>query len=155
MPVAEESSWFNAAFKEPARTLYTVADDYDFQDPACAADGLYFICWPTIAVSSIATYEGFANGIPELDGSLLVTSLKLGSLYRMDLEDPAGVPLPGAGEPELLFHSQDRFRRVAPSRNGKRIYVTTDNSGVAMGDDGAPTFTLEHPGSILVLTAAP
>ena len=155
VPVTEESSWSDPAYQEPARTLYTVADDYDFQDPACAADGLYFICWPTIAVSSIATYENRPNGIPELEGSLLVTSLKLGSLYRMDLKDAAGVPLPGQGEPELLFQSVDRYRRVAPSRNGKRIYISTDSSGVAMGADGAPTFTLEHPGSILVLSAAP
>lgn len=155
VPVAEESSWSDPAFQPPARTLYTVADDYDFQDPACAEDGLYFICWPTIAVSSIAAYEGYRNPIPEIDGSLLVTSLKLGTLYRVDLRDAAGVPIPDNGDPEVIFSSVDRYRRVVPSRNGRKLYVATDNSGVAMGADGTPTFTLEHPGSILVLTHAP
>jgi PQQ-dependent dehydrogenase (s-GDH family) len=149
VPQMAESDW-GGTFTEPVRTFYSVADDWDFKDADCHDTGLYFVCWPTIAPSSIAVYDGISGGAV-LDGSLLVTSLKLGNLYRMDLEDSSGTPLPGTGEPEILFHSTDRLRRVTASADGTKLYVSTDNAGPVMGTDGHPTTTLDNPGSILVL----
>jgi PQQ-dependent dehydrogenase (s-GDH family) len=155
VPQQAESAWADPAFQGPARTFFTVPDNFDFTDADCDATGMYFICWPTIAPSSIATYEGHPNAIPALEDSLLLTSLKLGTLYRVDLHDAAGNPMPDNGDPTPLFNSVDRYRRITVSPDGSALYVSTDVSGWAMGADGHPTTTLEHPGDILVLTAGP
>jgi PQQ-dependent dehydrogenase (s-GDH family) len=141
VPFQEESA-FTKTFVEPNRTFYSVADDFDFQDPACEVNGLYFICWPTIAPSSLAVSGD----------QLLITSLKLGTLYRVDLDDGAGNLVPDNGDPSVAFHTVDRYRRVTVGADGNTLYVATDVSGYTMGDDGIPTNVLENPGSILVLT---
>ncbi|MBA2320140.1 MAG: PQQ-dependent sugar dehydrogenase [Deltaproteobacteria bacterium] len=146
VPTLEEST-FTEPFQEPIRTFYTVADDYEFQDPNCAENELYFLCYPTLAPSSLAIYDGQA--IPFLGDSILISSLKLGSLYRLDLNDPA------AGVPELLFHTVDRYRRVSVSPDGATLYIATDAGGFALDDDGTPTDVLTHVGSILTLKLAP
>lgn len=152
VPVMQETEWNDAAFHPPERTFYTVEDDFDFQDPNCAEDELWYLCWPTIAPSSLAVYEGHGNAIQGLEGSLLITSLKYGSLYRVKLEDDEGNTLPGENEPEVLLHTVDRYRRVTVSPDGASLYVATDLSGNALDDDGTPTTVVTHPGAILVLS---
>ena len=74
---------FNADnFKEPLKTFFTVKNDYSFKNEQCGQ--MAYLCWPTIAPSSVAYYpkngkiEGWRN-------SLLITSLKNGALYRVPL----------------------------------------------------------------------
>lgn len=149
VPTQEETAWNDPNFRPPEMTFYTVDDTYDFQDPDCAANGLYYLCWPTIAPSSISWFGDLPEGIDGLQDSLVMTSLKLGTLYQVDLDD-AGVPV--AGDPTVLFESVDRLRDTAFSPDGRAIYVATDNAGNVMGPDGVPTAALAHPGSILELT---
>lgn len=143
VPILQESS-FTGPHVDPVRTFYTVEDDFEFMDPDCAEDELYFLCYPSLAPSSLAVYA-HPDGIAFLDRSLLMTSLKLGNLYRLDLDDLAG-------EPELLFHTVDRYRHISASPDGKTLYLATDAGGYALDDDGTPTDVMTHLGAILALT---
>ena len=44
-----------------------------------------FICWPTVAVSSVEHYQAGGKGIPGRDRVVLVTTLKRGSMYVVPL----------------------------------------------------------------------
>lgn len=148
MPVTEESAWDAPPnYVEPVMTFYTVPDDTTFADPDCAEGGQYYLCWPTIAPSSVEVYEEGAIG--GLASTLLVTTLKRGDLYGIRL----GANGPKVDEPVLLFHTVDRYRDTAISAKGDRIWLATDSAGSALGDDGHPTDVLANPGAILELTA--
>lgn len=147
VPVTDESEWPEEQH-DPIATLFTVPDDWDFTDEAC--NGIDFICWPTVAASSIQTYfpeEG--EGITPWGNSLLVTTLKRGSLYRVPLsEDGMSV----TGPIERFFQSENRFRDVALSPDMRTIYVATDSGGLAGSLSGGTTTTMQNPGAILVFT---
>jgi PQQ-dependent dehydrogenase (s-GDH family) len=152
VPQQQESDLSHPDFQPPLKTFYTVSDDFDFQDPACEENGLYFICWPTIAPSSLSWFGERPEGIEGLENSLIITSLKLGTLFQVPLDQDG---LPKATDAIVLFESTDRFRDTAFAPDGQTIYLATDTQGYAMGGDGAPTDTLTHPGAILALTPAP
>ena len=82
VPQQKETEWKAEDFREPIKTFYTVPNSYNFRDGRCG--DMAYLCWPTIAPSSVAYYP--ANGpIPGWGNSLLVTSLKNGALYRVPL----------------------------------------------------------------------
>ncbi|WP_437759903.1 glucose/sorbosone family PQQ-dependent dehydrogenase [Sorangium sp. So ce1389] len=146
VPRQQESAWSHPDFTEPLLTLYTVGNDHNFSDPACA--GNYYICWPTIAPSSLHHYAA-ESGIPGWEGSLLMTTLKKGAVYRVKL-DAAGEPV--AGEPVVHVQTTNRYRDLALSPDGRTIYVITDSSGSTSGPTGGTTTTLSNPGAILEFT---
>jgi PQQ-dependent dehydrogenase (s-GDH family) len=147
VPRQPETEW-GGSFLDPIHTFGTVGDDFDFADPACAAGGLYFICWPTLADSSLEYYQAENGpGIPGWNRSLIMTTLKDGTVYRLTLTY-GGTRL---GEVIPLWKSQDRYRDTAFSPDGTTIYAATDSAGLVRDADGAPTSDLENPGSILVL----
>jgi PQQ-dependent dehydrogenase (s-GDH family) len=147
VPVEDETSW-TEPFNPPLATLFTVPSDWDFTDPACG--GIDFICWPTVAASSIQTYMPEAGaGVPGWENSLIVTTLKRGSLYLLPLADD-GRSL--RGPIERYFQSENRFRDVALSPDMKTIYVATDPGGLAGSMSGGTTTTMQNPGAILVFT---
>lgn len=145
VPRQAESAFSHPDLREPEKTFYTVPTGFDFRDPECAESGLYFLCWPTIAPSSAHVYAGYPDAIPQLRRSLLLTSLKLGTLYRARL-GPDLRPLPGAAE--ALLTTVNRYRDVAVHPSGQRLFVATDSQGLVLGPEG-PTGELENPGSIL------
>lgn len=137
----QPESAYEEPFVEPLATFYTVESDHDFEDPTCAP--AYFLCWPTVAPSSLDFYG--ADGVPEWADSLLMPSLKEGTVYRLPLSDD-GVSL---GEPETLWSTVNRYRDIAFSADGRRFYVATDRTGMALDGSGRPTESLENPGAIL------
>lgn len=145
VPVENETAW-TEPFEEPLATLFTVPNDWNFADPKCK--GIDFICWPTVAASSIEVYPE-TDAIPGWGHSLLVTTLKRGSIYRIPL-DASGTAR--SGPIERYFWTENRFRDVALSPDDKTIYVATDNGGLAGTRDGGTTTTMENPGSILAYT---
>ena len=154
VPVTPQSDFHDSDYVQPLKTLFAADPDKlksEFNNPVCADRGLYYICWPTIAPSSVAYYGGFRAGVPGWDHSLLVTSLKRGVLYRIRLDPIESVTI---GDAEPLFHSQNRYREVVVAPDGRTIYVATDalGHGLATNDAGAAAFTLENPGSILAFT---
>ncbi len=147
VPVEDETAW-DGEQHDPLATLFTVPNDWNFQDPACK--GIDFICWPTVAASSMQAYFPKAGeGIPGWEHSLLVTTLKRGSIFRIPLSEDGQTM---AGPIERYFQSENRLRDMALSPDMKTMYVATDVSGLVGTMDGGAGTTLQNPGAILVYT---
>lgn len=150
VPIQHELEWFDPNFIPPVKTFYTVHDGYNYSDSRCGADHAY-LCWPTIAPSSIIYYP--TNGaIPSWRGSLLVTTLKTGALFRLKL---SGDQKQLQGDYDKVFRSQNRYRTACLDPEGRRIFIATDNSGGAKTDDGGPAESVRDSGAILVFTYDP
>jgi PQQ-dependent dehydrogenase (s-GDH family) len=143
----ESESSYKTPFIEPIATMFTVPSDYNFQSPACG--GVDFICWPTIAASSIEYYRANGQGIPGWDRVLLVTALKRGSLYVVHLT-AGGKAVDGHFA--RYFQSENRYRDTAVSPDGKTIYIATDPNGLADALKGGITGNMQNPGAILSFT---
>ena len=147
VPQLVETSFDDARLVSPIRTFHTVPSDHDFRSESspCAPSASWYICYPTIAPASLEHYS--SASIPGWAGSLLVPTLKRGTLYRMPVDgDPA------AAANQQLFRSQNRYRDTAVSSDGRTIYVVTDSSGLVEGLDGAPTTALADRGAVLAFT---
>jgi mono/diheme cytochrome c family protein len=80
---------------------------------------------------------------------LLAPTLKRGSIYMLPL-DESGHAVDGTME--RYFQTNNRYRDVAISEDGKSIYVATDATGLAENVEGGTTSELENPGQIIVFT---
>ncbi len=79
VPFDRETDWDGVdSMTPPLATMFTVPNDWNFADPNCG--GVDFICWPTVAASSIEHYPA-TGGVPGWGNSLIITTLKRGSLY--------------------------------------------------------------------------
>ncbi|NND33367.1 MAG: T9SS type A sorting domain-containing protein [Saprospiraceae bacterium] len=141
----EESSFMAENYQEPLFSMFAVTDDYDYDNPAC---GNSWICRPNVAPSSIGIYE--SDAIPSWKNSLLVTSLKRGRVYRLQL-DESGTAV--VGDTMQLFYTQNRYRDIAIHPDGKSFYLITDQSGRTSDLAGLDaTSSLRNPGAILKFT---
>ncbi len=147
VPQYLESSYSHPDFTPPLKTIYTVPNGYNFQDASCA--GNYFICWPTTGPSSMDIYTTGNGGIPGWANSLLITSLKRGSILRYKLSAD-GLTIPGSQIE--YFNTNNRFRDIAVNPAGNEFYVITDNSGATSGPSSGFTTILDNPGTILKFT---
>lgn len=136
-------SEFAEEFITPIQTFWTVDPDYDF------TSGCGFVCWPTIAPSSVAYYEAGDDGVTAWNNSLLITTLKHGVIYRQPLSDDGQS---AQGDPLMYFNTQNRYRDLAFSPDGRTVYVITDSGGSAAALEGGATSDLANPGAILVFT---
>jgi len=144
VPQQRESSFTSRAFVPPLRTFYTVPSAFDFQNPRCAENGWFFICWPTVAPASLEVYTA-RGAVPGWADSLLMPTLKDGTVYRMQLSaDGARV-----GRPIPMWTTVNRYRDTAVSRDGRSFYVATDPAGLTRDAAGRPTPALQNPGAIL------
>lgn len=149
VPVSKESSWQGDNFRAPAKTMYTVPAGYNFNDSRCSE--MPYLCWPTLVPASVTWYPE-DGAIPAWRNSLLVTSLKNGSLYVLPLNgDKKSVQ----GDVDKYFHSPNRFRCALVSPDGSDVYIATDVRGWALGDDRKPTNKMRNPGSILKFSYTP
>lgn len=146
VPRAPESA-FTKTMENPLATLFTVPSTHNFADPACK--GIDFICWPTVAVSSVEHYEAKGSGIPGWDRVLLVTALKRGSLYIVPLKADGQS---ASGYLSRYFQSENRYRDTAVSPDGRTIYVATDPGGLAESATGGTTRQMLDKGSILAFS---
>ncbi|WP_224760570.1 glucose/sorbosone family PQQ-dependent dehydrogenase [Salinibacterium sp. ZJ450] len=144
VPQYIESDFNDPAFVQPLRTYYTVPSTHDFSGEACEPSGLFFICYPTIAPSSLDFYA--QNAIPGWENSFLMPTLKDGQVYRVELAADGQ----SVGDSEPLWRSVNRYRDTAIHPDGTTVYVATDTGGLARGTNGDSTDQLENPGSILV-----
>ena len=109
-------------------------------------DGLYLLsnrC--TVKLASV-----HLNAIPGWENNLLMTTLKAGKIFKIAL-DENGTAV--SGNPEILFHSENRYRDIAFSPDGLTLYVITDMMGpVQAMKEGpiTPTTELWSPGSLLM-----
>jgi mono/diheme cytochrome c family protein len=133
----------------PIATLFTVPTGHDFQPAACG--GVHFICWPTVAASSVESYAGHPNGIPGWDRVLIVSTLKRGSLFVVPV-DASGRRRVGPIAREA--RTQNRYRDTAVHPDGRTIFVATDVGGLVEARDGGVTQEIENGGAILAFTYA-
>ena len=91
----------------------------------------YYLQWPTSAPSGIDYYS--SNAIPGWQNSLLIASLKLAVVYRLKLA-PGGQSVVGDTIP--YFRGLGRFRDIAISPDGNKIYVSADTVGNVKGAPG-------------------
>jgi PQQ-dependent dehydrogenase (s-GDH family) len=150
VPQQKESEWTDPNFAPPLLTFYTVESSHDFEDPKCGGNAN--ICWPTIAPSSLEVYAPAKPALSGWTNSLLITSLKQGTVYRAPLSaDGAAI----GGDVKPLFKTTNRYRDVAVKPDGHAFYVLTDGQGSTASLDGGATDALENKGSVLEFTAAP
>ena len=147
VPLAKESSWSHPDFTPPIQTFRTVPTGYDFKNPKCADRELYYQCWPTVAPSSLAVYSA-TNGIPGWNHSLLMPSLKHGTVYRMQL-DAAGTAVIGEPDENQPLKTVNRYRDVAVRPDGLALFIATDVGGNTQDESGRPAARVENPGAIL------
>jgi PQQ-dependent dehydrogenase (s-GDH family) len=144
VPQQNESDWYSRRFTPPLLTFYTVETGYAFVDPACA--GSEYICWPTIGPASITVYEPGDEGVPGWGPSLLVPSLKEGSVFRVRLsEDRQTVQ----GRGSQLFGTTNRYRDVVVGPDQRSFFVITDHDGDTSGPTQGTTDNLENRGAII------
>ncbi len=141
-------SMAQGTFRPPLKSYYRVPSGFNFQDPACA--GNFFICWPSLALSSVDYYAARDQGIPGWGDSLLLVSLKRGAVYRVPFKPSNG----RLGATTEVFRAIDRFRDIAISANGRILYVVTDSDGNTSGPATGYTSALAHPGALLELRYA-
>lgn len=146
----KETDWNDPNYVDPLKTFYTVPDGYNFGDDNFK-EGSEFIAWPTIAPSSLGYYP--ANGpIPGWENSLLMTTLKTGRLYRLKLNSDKKTL---QGDVIAYFDTQNRYRDVCLSPDGKTIYIITDSAGSALGTDGRASTDMKNPGALIAFTYSP
>jgi glucose/arabinose dehydrogenase len=140
-----ESEFEATNFVPPIVTFYTVENNYNFTDPACG--GVDYVCWPTVAPSSVRHYTSDAIPGWNNNNTMLMTTLKAGRIFQLTLNEN-GTAL--AQDPVELFRSEDRYRDIAFGPDGRTIYVITDMGGPAQAIEGGVTTDLWNPGSVLV-----
>ena len=152
VPLQKESAWRHD-FITPIQTFRTVPTGYDFKNPKCAERELYFQCWPTVAPSSLAVYTA-KNGIPGWDHSLLMPSLKHGTVYRMQL-DTAGTAVVGEPDENASLKTVNRYRDVTTRPDGLALFIVTESGGVTQDQSGRPATSVENAGAILEFRYVP
>ena len=120
-------------FVPPLKTFFTVPNSHDARVSGNA----------TAALAGLDVYA--SPGIPGWNPSILVASLVSGTIYR--------IPLDAVDEPPLTyFKAEDRYRDLAISPDGLRIYAVTTNVGRTLTAAGETTPELAHPGALLEFT---
>lgn len=116
--------------RQPLKTLFTI-DQTAIK--ALSSDNL---TWPTVAPSSIDYYS--TGGIPGWNNSLLIPCLKAGRVFRLKLNTTGDglVPFPDGKDTATYFHGEGRFRDLAISPDGLKIYVACDTTGQTSGPSG-------------------
>jgi glucose/arabinose dehydrogenase len=117
----------------PLKTFFTVPSTHDARASGNA----------TAALTGLDVYA--SDAIPGWNPSILVASLVSGTIFR--------IPLNAIDEPPgTYFKAQNRYRDLAISPDGLRIYAITTSYGRTLTSTGATTADLEHPGSLLEFT---
>lgn len=103
--------------------------------------------WQSEAPSSIQVYT--KQTIPGWNNSLLITTLKGGKLIRLKL-NATGDAI--QGDTLNYFKSANRFRDIAISDDGLKIYLAVDSSSVTSGPSAGNPQVSTNRGSILEFT---
>jgi len=143
--VLDETDVPIANFQPPLSTLYTACSPLPAS--VCDAGGTDWMKYPTIAPSSIDFYHVSGGyGIPGWYPSLLIPTLRRGVVYRYTLN----ATMDGFVSDSIpYFRTSNRYRDIAISRDGLRIYLITDSIGQTSGPSGNGTSALSDRGNII------
>lgn len=103
--------------------------------------------WASEAPSSIAVYS--SNAIPGWRHSLLIPTLKGNKLIRYS-SDSSGAKI--TGDTICYFNNKCRYRDIAISPDGKKIYLSVDNDATSSNPAKENPEKLHYPGTIIEFT---
>ncbi|GAA4778260.1 hypothetical protein GCM10023231_00990 [Olivibacter ginsenosidimutans] len=105
--------------------------------------------WVSLAPSGIDVYS--YDAIPGWKNSLLVASLKQGKIIQLKLND--------AGDRVLARHdyfkAEARYRAIAVSSDGTKIFAVTDNAEVTSGPSAEHHEAVDEKGAVIEWTYTP
>jgi PQQ-dependent dehydrogenase (s-GDH family) len=130
VPRIRESEVDLPDFTPPLKSFFIVSSAHD---PRALGNA-------TAALTGLEVYASTA--IPKWNPSILVASMVSGTIFRIPLNDVASPPL-------TYFKASDRYRDLAISADGRRIYAITAVTGRTLTATGEVTSTLAHPGALL------
>jgi PQQ-dependent dehydrogenase (s-GDH family) len=134
-------------FRKPLKPVFTTCGTRPTTQ--CLVTGQDWLRFPTIAPSSIEFYNlSFGKGIPDWYPSLLVTTLRTGTVYRFKMNAAMDAII---SDSIPYFKSINRFRDIALSPDG-RIFLVTDSIGSTSGPSGQNQTNLTNKGAIMVYT---
>jgi PQQ-dependent dehydrogenase (s-GDH family) len=140
-----------ATYRDPLKTLYPNGHAFLTtlfeKTKAHAPDAPE---WPSEAPSSLAVYT--ATAIPGWHHSLLLPTLKHGKLIRLKL-NADGTAI--VGDTLTYFKAPVRYRDVALSPDGRRIYLATDSASVTSDPSKEDPKSTSCKGCILEFTYQP
>jgi aldose sugar dehydrogenase len=132
-------------FRKPLVKAYNVCTPLPTSVCEIANGG--WLKFPTIAPSSVEFYHlNSGRGIPNWYPSLLVPTLRTGTLFRYRLNAARDMII---GDSIQYFKSVNRYRDIALSPDGK-IYIITDSIGSTSGPSGSSQTDMLNKGAILV-----
>ena len=135
-------------FKKPIVKAYTVCTPLPTSQCEIANGWLKY---PTIAPSSVEFYHlNSGRGIPNWYPSLLVPTLRTGTLFRYKLNAAKDMII---GDSIQYFKSVNRYRDIVLSPDGK-IFIITDSIGTTSGPSGTSQTSMTNKGAILVFEYA-
>jgi len=143
--IRQETDTSISNFEPPLSTLYTECTPLPVS--TCDAGETNWMKFPTIAPSSIDFYNVNAGtGIPNWYPSLIVPTLRRGVVYRYKLD----AAMNGITTDSIpYFRTTNRYRDIALSSDGLKIYLVTDSIGSTSGPSGSGTSSLSNPGAIM------
>lgn len=103
--------------------------------------------WQSFAPSSVEVYQ--SDAIPGWKNSLLIPTLKGARLIRIKLDNNGKVANSNVYE---YVRGQVRYRDVAVSNDGLKLYIAVDSSAVSSGPSKADPRQVSYRGCILELT---
>ena len=129
-------------FQAPMRTFFT---------PTGSSIACSWLSNPTVAPSSM-DYYGFGNKIPGWQNSILMTTLKEGTVFRLKLSADGNsfVNLFNGSDTARYFREENRFRDIAIGKDGVTFYLITDSVGQTSGPATGNQNILNNHGCILV-----
>ncbi len=139
---SNETSFTPDNYQDPMLSLFLPNAE---KSPNCTDS---WQCRPNIAPSSIDFYQ--SDSIPNWGNSVLITSLKKGRVYKVQL-DATGTKV--LGEPTQYFYTTNRYRDIAIDPDGKSFYIITDQAGKTSDAAGMNVVRdIQNPGAILKFT---
>ncbi|WP_162842771.1 PQQ-dependent sugar dehydrogenase [Mucilaginibacter pineti] len=140
----DNAKTIGADYRDPLITLYPNSKGFlnDLFSKLSAGQGDQQ--WPSEAPSSIAVYTSTA--IPGWKNSLLLPTLKGGKLIRLKL-NAAGDKI--EGDTICYFKGRERYRDIALSPDGRKIYLAVDSSAVSSGPSKANPKQVSYRGCII------
>ena len=107
--------------------------------------------WPSEGVSSVSYYSH--GPIPNWSGSLFLTTLKGGKVYRMKTDiNGTTFQLLAGSDTVGYFRSANRFRDLAFSPDGLTVFAAIDSSAVTSGPTTTNPMVSVRRGSIIKFT---
>jgi len=121
-----------------------------FFTPTTGSIACSWLSNPTVAPASIA-YYGFDNRIPGWQNSILMSTLKEGTVFRLRLSADGNSfeDLPNGSDTARYFREENRLRDIVIGKDGISFYIITDSVGQTSGPTTGNPNQLNDRGAIL------